>query len=489
MVGDDDLTPEEVGLRIDGFRNLVTKLGQRGRDPRLATVPEVTRRLSEQVLASMFDANTLARKAVLKPVQAELRNWLEFTGLEDEQRTAVVDWVADNQIKSKLKEARVWEDVFGGSALVLGVVDGQAPDQPVRWDSIQSIEYIEVLDRFSIRPIGPGGSAYLGFGEPEYFQLEGDEAARSVGAQSMRIHSDRVIMFPGPLTSRFSRRRREGWGVSVLETAYQRLSDVDQGFAGAALLAHQFSQLVYKIKGLAELVRAGREDVIKSRVSLVDEARGILGALLLDADSEDISMTSVNVAGLPELIDRMMMLASEALEIPITLLFGRSPAGLNATGESDLAQWYERINDQQDERLRPRLEKLFRVMFLTKDGPTGGIEPESWGFRFNPIDRPNAQEQAQTHLTQAQADSVYLDRNIVTEREIRESRFGSDEFSTHTSLLEEEAALLKELAKEREALRANLANNIGGQDEESTEETSDQEEEEEEDEAEAEADE
>ena len=60
-----------------------------------------------------------------------------------------------------------------------------------------------------------------------------------------------------------------------------------------------------------------------------------------------------------------MMDMAGAAEIPATKLFGRSPQGLNATGESDLRNYYEMIAQLQERSLRPALEKLLPVMAIS----------------------------------------------------------------------------------------------------------------------------
>ena len=40
--------------------------------------------------------------------------------------------------------------------------------------------------------------------------------------------------------------------------------------------------------------------------------------------------------GIADTYDRFMMDVAGAAETPVTKLFGRSPAGMNATGESDM---------------------------------------------------------------------------------------------------------------------------------------------------------
>ena len=70
-----------------------------------------------------------------------------------------------------------------------------------------------------------------------------------------------------------------------------------------------------------------------------------------------------------------MMDMAGAAGIPATRLFGRSPQGMNATGESDLKNYYEMIDQLRERHLRPALEKLLPVIALSE-----------WGFLPDRLD-------------------------------------------------------------------------------------------------------
>lgn len=72
----------------------------------------------------------------------------------------------------------------------------------------------------------------------------------------------------------------------------------------------------------------------------------------------------------------------------MTKLFGRAPAGMNATGESDLQNYYDSIETKQEDDLRPVLEKLLPVLCLSELGAV----PDDLEFQFNPVRRPSDEE-------------------------------------------------------------------------------------------------
>jgi phage-related protein (TIGR01555 family) len=439
----------KLSARSDSFANQVTLVGKRGRDKRLGAEAVALQPRSEIELANMFDGDTLARKIVLKPIQAALRNWVDFSSLEMDVAEALAAYVDEKNIKAIFTEACVWEDVFGGCVLVVGANDGQPMDLPLAEDRIQSIDYLVALDRHRVRRV-------MNFDEhtTEFFdlQLRATDGISELSPNA-RIHASRVIEFPGPISTSHARMARDGWGVSRYELCFQRLADISLAFDSTSVLLQSFVQTIYKVKGLVKAILDGNESYLADRYAALDMLRSIMGGIALDAEEESFELATANVSGLPELLDRTMMLAAEAADMQVTVLFGRSAAGMNATGEGDLQQWYDRLAVDQETRFRPRLEQLYRLLFLAKDGPTAGVEPEDWSFEFRPLRKQDDKTAAETRLIMAQADAAYIDRGVKTPTEVRESRFSDSGYSIETRLKDEASTLLEEL-EARKAERA-----------------------------------
>ena len=86
-----------------------------------------------------------------------------------------------------------------------------------------------------------------------------------------------------------------------------------------------------------------------------------------------------------------MMDMAGAAEIPATKLFGRSPEGMNSTGEADLRNYYDMIAQMQERYLRPALEKLVPVMAIS----CWGYAPEDMEIIFEPIMTSSPAEKAE----------------------------------------------------------------------------------------------
>lgn len=104
--------------------------------------------------------------------------------------------------------------------------------------------------------------------------------------------------------------------------------------------------------------------------------------------------------GIADAYDRFMMDVAGAAETPVTKLFGRSPSGMNATGESDMQNYYDTIEEKQESELRPVLDKLLPIIMTS----TLGAVPDDFDYDFNAVRRPDENEMSD--LASKNTDSV-----------------------------------------------------------------------------------
>lgn len=458
---------EQAKRNSDGWQNVITGIG-RSRDKRTGgQVISPAPNSSFREFEDLYHADDIAATMANLPSAEMVRNWVTMrvddstSPSDDAIRTENVNDDLENRlsvskrmdqkvqelgVQAVLFEAMVWARVFGGSLLFLGADDGLDGDpgqleKPLREDQIESIKFLRVFDRWDVWIQSANTdmtSAH--FGEPELYSIrpqtiQGGALGTQAAPHTGLVHASRFIRFDGSLTTRRRMIENNGWADSIYTRTAEVLRDYGMAWAGVSHLISDFAQAVFKMKGLRAALASDQEGLIIDRLIQMDLARSLARAVPLDVDEgEEFERKTTPVSGLPELMDRFALRVSTAARMPVSLLLGQSPAGLNATGDSDISFFYDQIKAQQETMLRPKLERLFHLLFLAKDGPTEGVEPENWSFVFNPLWQLDAQEEAQLRKTQAEADEIYIMNQVVTPNEVALSRFGGDAYSPDTTL-------------------------------------------------------
>lgn len=396
--------------------------------------------LHPYVLGSLFTYNDLARAIVTALPEWGLRHgWeLELGGRDavaaQEVSDTVVSTMDDLGAHRAQLDAAVWGQLFGGGLLLLGAVDGRDTDEPLDIRHLRRIEWVRVVSRWTVWPVkyfdAPARAVH---GQPELYDvLERFAGASTTG--TVRYHASRVIRYPGPLTTAEEKLNRQGWDQSVLDYVVAKLSMSDSLWDDVATMVHDGSQGVWKIKGLFNAVLSGQRDKIEARFAIADKARSIFRSLLLDADGESFDYVHRQFTGVADLLGQSAIRTAAAAQIPVTVLFGQSPQGLNATGEGDIRLWYDRVEQYQSDVLRPGTETLVRLLLRSKEGPTGGEEPANWTVAYRNVRKLTPMEQAEVEARKAQADASNIKAGIYSPEEAAVSRYTPRGWSGKTQI-------------------------------------------------------
>ncbi len=175
----------------------------------------------------------------------------------------------------------------------------------------------------------------------------------------------------------------------------------------------------------------------------------MLRAVLLDAGdgtgpTEEFERKATPVTGLADLLDRFCNRLAAAADMPVTRLMGQSPAGLNATGAQDENWWFDRIAGLQDEVMREPLERLIHLLFVSKEGPTDGAEPENWSLVWRPLKQLSPMDEATRRKTIVEMAKAAIESQMVMPEEAGVSIFGGDEFSADIQIDKELRATMAE---------------------------------------------
>jgi len=391
---------------VDGFQNLVANLGT-SRDKAYANDYALIQ-LTQAQVETAWRTSPIAKKIVDMPAEDMGREWREWQA-SAEQISAIEAEEKRIGLQAKLIMASKAARLFGGAAIYIGVSDAN-PAMPLDPKSVKQggIGYLTILSRYQVIE-GPvqNDPRKPGFGEPEYYSM-------AAGYQSgVRIHPSRLVILRGEELPAGSATMADRWGDSVLQGPVEAIKRLDATLANVASLVFEAKIDVVKIKGFTESLRSGGapyEALMLRRFGLAATAKGINGMLLLDGE-EEYDQKSASFATLPDVIDRFMQQVSAAGGVPMTLLFGTSPGGLNATGDSDTRAYYDRIRTMQSLEITPAMVVLDECLLQSA---LGSRPPEVF-YTWRPLWQPTAKERADVGKTMADTMKIAQDMGLPEE--------------------------------------------------------------------------
>lgn len=416
---------ETVMKRVDSWVNEITGVSSTGGRNAFKFVGSGT--IDDGTLADLYEENPIIARIVDVVPDEGLRQGFSITGLDAAQSELVTGLFDDLGLSALVTEAWAWGRLYGGALLWVGADDGMPVDTPLLADRVRALRFLRVVEKayaFPDRYVNdPMSSAH---GDVERWRIHDPETGRV-----SLVHRSRVIRFDGVRTSTRRRRRNNGWAHSEVRRVLTVLSQYEGGWASVLTLLNDSSQGVFSINELFTMLASDKQDLLRKRLQFMDETRSVSRSIMLDANSEKYERVETGtLAGLPGVIDGLTLKLAQASRIPVSILMGQAPAGLNATGDSDIRWFYDRIRTEQINVLKPRLERIVRLAMRAK----GVTEPPAWSIKFASLYQLTDAEQADLRAKQATIDTQYITAQVLTPEEVRANRFRRDGYSTETSL-------------------------------------------------------
>lgn len=470
-----DLIQKQTGkavrpFRADGYVNLLNRYGtSKDTSEHYQFAPEPA--VPDDVLSMFYEGNGLFSKIIDTPAEEAVKHGFTLADVTDQ---TVLDFCYSALDELDWEETAMtaikWARLFGGSIAVMLINDGRGIDEPLDWSNIQSIDDIRIYDRslitpdyssmFSYDPQDPFRTRGSRLGMPEYYTVFSRYG-------NFTVHDSRCLVFQnGVLPENCTNSVYQLWGMPEYVRIHRAIRDAELAHASGSKMLDKSVQAIYKMKNLAmELATEEGEDRVLKRLQVIDMARGMLNSIAIDAEGEDYDFKSFQLAGVADVIDAACNYLSALTSIPQTTLFGRSPAGMNATGESDMENFYNYVERIQKCMLRGNLRYLLSVVFQAgvSTGEIGEVPKIS--INFNPLwsmsDNEQAdleQKRAQVQQTKAQTAQIYVDMGAIDPTEVRKKLADSQEFDVENMLdgTEDDEDLFAEMA---EQIRAPEAEN------------------------------
>ena len=400
---------------MDAFQNQMARLGFG--QPNLnegADYPLTRMSQNYNLFTSLYRSSWIVRKIVDVFPSDMVKNWIKFnSSLDPEKISKINSVIRKTKTKEKIKEGLRWARLYGGAAGLILIDGDEDLSEPLDYDTIMLDDYkgLLIFDRWN--GIYPDieledDISDEEYGYPKYYSISLSEANSnlmlSYNKQDLvKVHHSRIVRFNGRDLPLWERQAEMFWGESEIEIVFEELKKRDNTSANIASLIFLANIRVLKMNDLGQLLGASTQKAQENLYKVLQAQNQLMsnmGIYVMDKD-DDFGTEQYSFGGLNDIYESFMLDIAGACEMPVTKLFGREPAGFNSTGESDLTQYYDTLEEKQETYLQPIIDKLLPIIFMS----TLGAIPEDLDWEFNPCMNVNSKDLAD--LAQSMASPIF----------------------------------------------------------------------------------
>ncbi len=424
----------------DAFQNLLARTG--------AFTPNLMegtnyflQRLTQNynLMTALYRNNWIARRVIDIVPKDMMKNWVRFScEMTPEELDQYQKVEKSTKVQRSILKGLNLGRLYGGAAGLM-LIDGQEDilEEPLDLESIMPGDFkgILVTDRWtgvkpSLELVNDIDSPE--FGLPKFYDFQDYSAT-----VKYRVHHSRILRFTGcdlPDQERFA---ESHWGSSILETVFEELKKRDNTSANIAALVFQAQLRILKMEDFGEVLGGATgfsQDKMRETLAAQNHLMSSQGLMVLSRE-DDFQAINYTFSGINDIYESFMLDMAGAAQIPVTRLFGRSPAGMNSTGESDMRNYYDVVRNEQDAILAPVLDKLLPVMVMS----TFGKIPDDFDYVFQPIHNPTDEEIGNNIKWQSEAIYGAHDRGIISDQiALKEIRQFGDASGLFTNVTDED---------------------------------------------------
>jgi len=401
----------------DGLQNILTGLGTE-KDKNFSTFFGLGL-MDRAQLDAAYRGDWIARKGIDIPAFDTTREWRSWQADKDDV-TEIETIESKFRVQLKVMKAMVLGRLYGGGGLIMGVDQGNPEDELIVDDVQQDeLKFLHIVSRFDLAT-GPINwditSPY--YGRPSYYTPT--NIGNSTLTPALKLHPSRVIAFCGNDIPNVQ--EAQGWGDSVLQSASDAVLSAGVVMASTAQMVSEAKLDVIKIPGLSEnIVSTEYENNLKKRFAFANTAKSVFGIILLDA-AEEWERIQTQFAALPDVLKMYLMSAAGAFDVPATRFLSQSPTGMNATGDSDTRNYYDRLGTEQKVFVQPTLEPLDKVLLRSSLGDVPEDEMKEMWYTWNPLWQQSESEKGTNSKTKAEAFKIDVDSGLLNEVVLKKAR-------------------------------------------------------------------
>lgn len=345
------------------------------------------------------------------------KKWIELKGGEDTDPDKISK--LDDLIKNKYHLQSVFHEAFtttgymGGCFIFIDTGSDELDlplainNQSAEIDPEHNLKFI-LVDPVNISPaeynaFNPLASDYM---NPKYWYVLGK-----------KVHKDRLLRIVDNEPPLLLKPNYNFLGIPQAQILWDYILHFNECRTYTAKLLQKISLLVVKTD-MDAILNSDSQGIafFDAKMAMLARYRDNDSIFVCDKNSEDVTNVQTTVAGCTDIVKQSLEMICAINRVPAVKLLGISPSGFNATGESDLKNYYDHISSKQE----LHRDAIQRCINAIERAEFGEIDP-SITFDFVALDVENRASQAMTAQTKVGAWGQLLDRQVLSAEELREA--------------------------------------------------------------------
>jgi len=367
----------------------------------------------DDLLTQIYKTNGLFARIIDMPAEDSFRSGFLITGINKDVSDYCLKKLGELDFDRKSISALRWTRLFGGALTVMLINDGEGIDEPLKFETIKSVDGLVTYPLSQISPVGN-----------DKFSIKSKHG-------NFIVHRSRCLVYKnGVLPENTNYSIYEDWGLPEIYRIHKALTDAETANKSMNRLLGSVHIPVYKMKNISSILATENgEDVLLKRLYLMDLIRNQSGIIATDS-TEDYDFRGISSFDLHEfskLLESSFRMLSAVTNIPLTILLGRTHHKLSNYDRTDMENYYNYIEHLQKRTVKRNLRNLLKI--IIQSGHYSANDAH-FSIEFNSLWNLDAREKADAELFSAQAEKkraqtakIYVESGVLDSTEIREKIF------------------------------------------------------------------
>lgn len=341
-----------------------------------------------------------------------VRNWIEVKSLKagDDDVDTMEDLLTKYDIKRLIHEAVVQDATFGIAHIF---VDTDASETELANPLVLDPRSFK-KDKFKGFRIADPTWIYPATYNTQYPLRADFYKPQQWFVMGQTVHESRLIDMVSRPVMQILKPSYNFGGLSLIQLMEDYVNDWRDVKRNVCKIIETLRMRILATDMDARLQEPGQFD---ARIKFLTMYADNFGTLVTNKDSEEYSQHQTSLSDLSNLLSNYQDQLCIPARITNLKLLGNAPAGLNASGDSELETWHETISGMQERDIRRALETIFKIIQLVEFGE---IKPDLY-FEFRPLDELSDLDKATINKLKVETVTTAADSMLISSEEGRDA--------------------------------------------------------------------